>query len=78
MRYAWIAIDETWLVNFSLLRARMPKSLRFMRLLYHLPNFVKLAWRLFWDRRIPIYRKAVLVLFEIFAALFAILYFWVK
>ena len=54
---------------------KMPKLIRFMRLLYHLPNFVKLAWRLFWDRRIPIYRKALLVLFEMFAVLFAILYF---
>ena len=52
-----------------------PKSLRFLRFLYHLPNFVKLAWRLFWDRRIPFYRKVVLVLFEILAVLFAILYF---
>ena len=62
-------------MNFSFMGGKMLKSLRFMRLLYHLPNFVKLAWRLFWDGRVPIYRKAVIVLFEIFAALFAILYF---
>ena len=62
-------------MNFSFMGGKGPKSLRFLRLLYHLPNFVKLAWRLFWDSRIPIYRKAVLILFEIFAVLFAILYF---
>ena len=62
-------------MNFSFMGGRGPKSLRFLRLLYHLPNFIKLAWRLFWDSRIPVYRKAVLVLFEILAVLFAILYF---
>ncbi len=62
-------------MNFSFMGGNTPKSLRFLRFFYHLPNFVKLAWRLFWDRRIPLYRKAVLVLFEILAVLFAILYF---
>ena len=54
---------------------KIPKSLRLMRLLYHLPNFLKLAWRLFLDRRVPVHRKAVLVLFEIAAVGFAIVYF---
>ena len=52
-----------------------PKSFRFLRFLYHLPSFVKLTWRLFWDARIPIYRKAVLIIFEILAFAFALLYF---
>lgn len=69
------AVGEISRMNFSFMGGRGPKSLRFLRLLYHLPNFVKLAWRLFWDSRIPIYRKAVLVLFEILAVLFAVLYF---
>jgi len=32
-----------------------------VRFLVHLPNFVKLYWRLFNDKRIPIIAKAVLV-----------------
>lgn len=31
------------------------------RLLWHLPNFVKLYWRLFKDARVPLRAKAVLV-----------------
>ena len=52
-----------------------PKTLRFLRFLYHLPNFLKLAWRLFIDARVPIYRKAVLVLFQLLAFAFAVAYF---
>jgi uncharacterized membrane protein YkvA (DUF1232 family) len=52
-----------------------PKSFRLLRFLYHLPNFVKLAWRLFWDARVPIYRKAILVIFEVLAFVFAVVYF---
>ncbi len=33
-----------------------------LRLLWHLPNFVKLFWRLFTDRRVPLRAKAVLVI----------------
>ena len=54
---------------------RTPKSFRFLRFLYHLPNFVRLAWRLFWDSRVPIYRKAILVIFEALAIAFAVGYF---
>ena len=50
-------------------------SFRLFRLLLHLPNFVKLTWRLFGDERVPIYRKAILVLAEILAVAFAIFYF---
>jgi len=32
-----------------------------VRLVWHLPNFVKLYWRLFKDRRVPLRAKAVLV-----------------
>jgi len=32
-----------------------------LRLLWHLPNFAKLYWRLFTDRRVPLRAKAVLV-----------------
>ena len=56
---------------------RTPKSFRFLRFLYHLPNFVRLAWRLFWDSRVPIYRKAILIIFEVLAIAFAIGYFLV-
>jgi uncharacterized membrane protein YkvA (DUF1232 family) len=32
-----------------------------VRLLWHLPNFLKLYWRLFKDRRVPLRAKAVLI-----------------
>ncbi len=48
---------------------------RFLRILLNLPNFVRLTMRLFRDERIPIYRKAILVVFEILAVIFAIAYF---
>ena len=54
-----------------------PKSFRFLRFLYHLPSFVKLTWRLFWDVRVPIYRKAILIIFEVLAIAFAVVYFLV-
>ncbi len=55
---------------------KMPRIFRFLRFLYHLPNFVKLAWRLFWDPRIPIYRKAILVVFGMLAIALAVAYFY--
>ena len=33
-----------------------------LRLLWHLPNFFKLYWRLFKDHRVPLRAKAVLIL----------------
>lgn len=48
---------------------------RFLRIFLHFPNFIRLTLRLFRDKRVPIYRKAILVVFEIFAAAFAIFYF---
>ena len=32
-----------------------------IRLLWHLPNFFRLYWRLFKDRRVPVRAKAVLI-----------------
>lgn len=50
-------------------------SFRLFRLLLHFPNFVKLTWRLFVDERVPIYRKAILILAELLAFAFAVVYF---
>ena len=50
-------------------------SFRLFRLLLHFPNFVKLAWRLFIDERVPIHRKAILILAELVAIVFAVAYF---
>ena len=47
---------------------------RLFRLLLHLPNFVKLTWRLFFDERVPVYRKAILIVAELLAVAFAIFY----
>jgi uncharacterized membrane protein YkvA (DUF1232 family) len=35
---------------------------RFFQVLLHLPNFARLYWRLFRDRRVPILPKALLVM----------------
>lgn len=35
---------------------------RFSQVVVHLPSFVRLYWRLFWDGRVPILPKALLVL----------------
>ena len=51
------------------------KIFRFVRFLLHLPRFVKLAVRLFVDPRVQIHRKAVLVITELIAMIFAIAYF---
>jgi len=43
--------------------AKPPTSLttwQVLRLLWHLPNFAKLYWRLFTDRRVPLRAKAIL------------------
>lgn len=48
---------------------------RILRIFLNLPNFIRLTMRLFRDERIPIYRKAILVVFEILAVIFAIAYF---
>ena len=40
------------------MRGQYP-STRILQLIYHLPNFAKLFWRLFRDPRVPAYRKAL-------------------
>ena len=47
---------------------------RFLRIFLHFPNFIRLTFRLFRDSRVPIYRKAILVVFEILAVAFAVFY----
>ena len=45
--------------------ASLPRYLftgRFLQVILHLPNFARLYWRLFRDRRVPILPKALLVL----------------
>ncbi len=48
---------------------------RFLRIFLHFPNFIRLTLRLFRDERVPIYKKAILMIFEVFAVIFAIAYF---
>lgn len=48
---------------------------RFLRIFLHFPNFIRLTMRLFRDKRVPVYRKAILVIFQILAGIFAIAYF---
>jgi len=45
------------------------------KLIYHLPNFVKLFWRLFQDPRVPIYQKTIPILFGAFSLVAATIYF---
>ena len=32
-----------------------------LRMLPHIPNFIRLFWRLFWDSRVPLALKAMLI-----------------
>ena len=50
-------------------------TFRFLRILLHLPNFVRLTWQLFQDERVPIYRKAIFIIAQILAGALAIAYF---
>ena len=47
---------------------------RFLRIFLQFPNFIRLTMRLFRDERVPVYRKAILVIFQILAVAFAIAY----
>jgi len=49
---------------------QIPKTFKFLKFLFHLPSFLKLAWRLFKDSRVPVFRKAILVIFALFALAF--------
>lgn len=40
---------------------RPPDPTTPLRFLIHLPNFVRLYWRLFQDKRVPLFPKALLV-----------------
>lgn len=62
-------------MNSFLFGGRGRGTFRFLRIFLHFPNFIRLAWRLFGDERVPIYRKAILVLAELVAVAFAIAYF---
>lgn len=55
-----------------------PKSFRLLKYIYHLPNFIKLFWRLFQDERVPIYKKAIPMLFGAFSLVFVTVYFLAK
>ena len=62
------------MMNSFFFGGNRPSSFRFFRLLLHFPNFVKLTWRLFVDERVPIHRKAILILAELLAVVFAVAY----
>lgn len=47
------------------MRLWFPAS-HFVKFLWHLPNFVKLYWRLFWDPRVPLRAKAIIVVAAIY------------
>jgi len=49
--------------------------LKLLRFIYHLPNFLKLAWRLFWDQRIPVYLKFIPLIFGVISVVFFVLYY---
>jgi len=62
------------MMNSFFFGGNKPGSFRLFRLLLHFPNFVKLTWRLFVDERVAIYRKAILILAELLAVIFAVAY----
>ena len=47
-------------------------SLRILRLIHHLPNFLKLFWRLFRDPRVPAYKKILPVIAGLICAAYFI------
>jgi len=46
---------------FDELNAPQRSLLQTLRLVRHLPQFAQLYWRLFWDRRVPLLPKLMLV-----------------
>ena len=52
----------------------MPRVPKLIRILYHLPNFVRLFTRLWHDPRVPIYRKAIPILSGAVGLLIALIY----
>ena len=56
----------------------MQSAPRWARILYHLPNFTRLFWRLWNDPRVPVYRKAIPVLSGFIALLVGMAYLAMK
>jgi uncharacterized membrane protein YkvA (DUF1232 family) len=52
--------DSTW--------PALQTGVRWLRFVRHLPNFVRLYWRLFCDRRVSIWPKALMVLSLLYLA----------
>lgn len=52
-----------------------PNQFRFFKFIYHLPNFVKLFWRLFKDPRVPIMKKGIAMLLFLGCFIFGVAYF---
>ena len=46
--------------------SRMLRSGNLLSFLFHLPNFLRLYWSLFWDKKAPILPKVLLVLAVIY------------
>lgn len=63
------------MINPFFLGSKGRGMFRFLRIFLHFPNFIRLTKRLFRDERVPVYRKAILVIAEILAVIFAIVYF---
>jgi hypothetical protein len=52
-----------------------PETPRWIRVLYHLPNYGRLVRRLWNDPRVPIYRKGIPVLFGTVCLFVGLIYF---
>ncbi len=48
-------------------------SLGILRLIHHLPNFLRLFWRLFRDPRVPAYKKILPVISGVICAAYILL-----
>jgi uncharacterized membrane protein YkvA (DUF1232 family) len=55
-----------------------PNQFRFFKFIYHLPNFVKLFWRLFKDPRVPLLNKGFALLVILACIAFGVAYFIVR
>lgn len=63
------------MINPFFLGSKGRGMLRFLRIFLHFPNFIRLTVQLFRDEHVPVYRKAILVIAEILAGIFAVVYF---
>jgi uncharacterized membrane protein YkvA (DUF1232 family) len=67
-----------WKVGFTLRNyddIKQTYRFKLSKIIYHIPNFVKLFWRLFQDSRVPIYQKVIPIVFGAFAVIVATIYF---